>query len=103
MARLELVLGARAPSGVVGPRAWAKFLAREITPRFPDGLSVFEGYGQWRSGSGGVGREPSRLVLIWYAPDALSESKIEAIRAAYKRRFRQDSVLRADSASCVSF
>lgn len=103
MARLELVLGAATPRGVVGPRAWARFLATEVTPRFPDGLSVFEGTGQWRTGIRGVTRERSRLLLIWYEPDASSEARIEAIRAAYKRQFRQTSVLRADSTSCISF
>jgi hypothetical protein len=103
MARLELVLGARTPRGIVGPRAWARFLATEITPRFPDGLTVLDGYGQWRNRSRGVDRERSRLVLIWYEPDAASEARIEAIRAAYTKQFRQSSVLRVDSTSCVSF
>jgi len=103
MARLELVLGASTPRGVVGPRAWAHFLATEVTPRFPDGLTVFEGTGQWRGLSRGISRERARLVLIWYEPDAASEARIEAIRAAYTRQFRQTSVLRADSTSCVSF
>jgi hypothetical protein len=103
MARLELLLGARTPRGVVGPRAWARFLATEVTPRFPAGITVFDGTGQWRGGSRRVTREHSRLLLIWYQPDPSSEARIEAIRAAYKKRFRQDSVLRVDGVSCVSF
>lgn len=103
VARLELVFGARKPRGVVGPRAFARFLATEVTPRFPDGLTVFDGYGQWQTRMRGAGRERSRLLLIWYEPDGSSEAKIEAIRQAYKTRFRQGSVLRADGASCISF
>ncbi len=103
MARLELLLGARTPNGVVGPRAWARFLATEVTPRFPDGVTVLDGRGQWRGGSGRITREPARLLLIWYVPDESSEARIEAIRAAYRSRFRQESVLRADGLSCVSF
>jgi len=103
MARLELLLGARTPRGVVGPRAWAQFLATEVTPRFPAGITIFDGRGQWRGGSRGVTREHTRLLVIWYEPDASSEARIEAIRAAYKKRFRQDSVLRVDGVSCVSF
>jgi hypothetical protein len=103
MTRLELLLGASKPRGSVGPRAWARFLATEVTPRFPEGLTVFEGYGQWRGGSRSITRERSRLLLIWYEPNAESETKIEAIRAAYKKRFGQTSVMRADGASCVSF
>jgi hypothetical protein len=103
MARLELVLGSGLQRGSVGPRAWARFIATEVTPRFPDGLTIFEGYGQWRGHSRRITRERSRLVLIWYEPGPKAEAKIEAIRATYKERFRQESVLRADGLSCVSF
>ena len=71
-------------------------------PARADGLTVFDGAGQWR-GSGGIVRERSRLLVIWYRPTGRSEADIEAIRAAYKQRFAQESVLRADGVSCVSF
>jgi hypothetical protein len=102
MARLELIFGTKSKRGPIGPRAFAQFLATEVTPRFPAGFTVFEGYGQWRGSSGRIGREPSRMLLIWYKPEARSDAKIEAIRAAYKRQFNQESVLRADAMSCVS-
>ena len=35
--------------------------------------------------------------------DGTSDADIEAIRSAYKQRFDQESVLRIDSVSCVSF
>jgi hypothetical protein len=100
MARVELFFGS---GGGVTPRTFAAFLAREVTPRFPDGLSLFEGYGQWRDGAARISRERSRLLLIYYRFDAASSDKIEAIRLAYKKRFRQKSVLRADSSACVAF
>lgn len=100
MVRLELVFGL---GHGVTERNFMRFLAREVTPRFPDGLSLFEGYGQWRNSHGRLVKEPSRLLLIWHAADAGSDAKVEAIRTAYKRRFHQESVLRAESLSCVSF
>jgi hypothetical protein len=98
MSRLELIFG----SGVAEGR-FRDFLAKEVTPRFPDGLSLFSGYGQWRNPDGHILKQQSRLLLIWYVPDAQSNEKIEAIRNAYKKRFHQQSVLRADGFSCVSF
>jgi hypothetical protein len=86
----------------VSESEWRAFLSADVTPRFPDGLTVLQGYGQWRSG-GAVARESERVLLIWYKPDAGSDAKIEAIRAAYKARFGQDSVMRVDGVSCVSF
>ncbi|MGH6823753.1 MAG: DUF3574 domain-containing protein, partial [Methylocella sp.] len=88
----------------IGEEEWATFLAAEVTPRFPDGLTVLTGYGEWRDAAGSMVKETSRLLLIWYAPMADSDSRIETIRAAYKTRFGQESVLRADGApACVSF
>src|SRR5690606_25210715 len=33
--------------------AWRGFLDREVTPRFPDGLTVVDVYGQWRGAVAG--------------------------------------------------
>jgi hypothetical protein len=78
-------------------------LAAEVTPRFPDGLTVFTGQGQWRAAGQAIIKETSRMLVIWYEDTNNASARIEAIRAAYKARFRQASVLRADGESCVSF
>ncbi len=103
LARLELIFGLASKRGPITNTAFARFLEREVSPRFPDGFSTFEGHGQWRGKDGRISKESSRLLLIWYVRDANSEAKIEAIREAYKKRFRQESELRADARSCVSF
>ena len=52
----------------------------------------------------GMGKkEKSRIVEIWYRPSADSDTRIEAIRSAYKGRYGQESVMRVDGVSCVSF
>ncbi len=98
MARVELYFGA----GRSGRGAWRRFLSEVVTPRFPDGLTSLEAFGQWR-GSRGLAREPAHLLIIFYRPDATSEERIEAVRTTYKRLFAQTSVLRADTSACVSF
>ena len=103
-ARVELLFGlGRQGGGEVSEEEWRAFLEAEVTPRFPDGLTVLTAHGQWRSRSGEVSREPSRVLLIWYRRDADSEAGIEAIRLAYKTQFAQESVMRVDGVSCVSF
>jgi hypothetical protein len=97
MARTELLFGA----GKVSESAWHRFLSREVTPRFPDGLTALEGYGQWKADSGAITKERARVLLIWHAPDA--DAAIDAIRDAYKTQFHQQSVMRADGEDCVSF
>lgn len=81
MARVELIFG-----GGVAEGRFMSFLAKEVTPQFPDGLSLFSGYGQWRNPEGHILKQTSRLLLIWYVPDQQSSEKIEAIRNAYKKR-----------------
>lgn len=104
MARLELLFGTQRRDGAsISEQDWTSFLDAEVTPRFPSGLTVLSGPGQWRSGDGVIAKERAMMLVIWHAPGARSDSDIEKIRAAYKARFDQDSVMRVDSVSCVSF
>ncbi len=102
--RLELLFGlGKQGGGEVSEEEWRAFLETEVTPRFPDGLTVLAAYGQWRSRSGEVARDPSRVLVIWHRRGAGGEADIEAIRQAYKTQFAQESVMRVDGLSCVSF
>jgi hypothetical protein len=104
MARLELLFGTSRPQGgTVTEKEWSSFLDTEVTPRFPAGLTVLNGPGQWRGSDGKLAREQSRILVIWHEPNNRTEADIEAIRSAYKARFAQESVMRVDSTSCVSF
>ena len=48
----------RPQAGPISEVQWRAFLDREVTPRFPDGLTVFDAYGQWLFRGA---REPNRL------------------------------------------
>ncbi len=88
----------------IDPETWRAFLDAEVTPRFPDGFSVLDAYGQWRGReSGRIGRLDSKVIVILHpdAPDA--RERVEALRRAFKTRFGQDSVLRATGPVEVSF
>lgn len=105
--RTELYFGTTKPDGsALTDAEWQEFLDEEITPRFPAGLTVLTGYGQFLNSSGVIAREGSIVLIIFYPPDAVEESSasIEEIRDAYEEAFEQESVLRADSAPvCISF
>ncbi|MHB1059736.1 MAG: DUF3574 domain-containing protein [Rhodanobacter sp.] len=103
--RLYFGLGpADRPQQGVGEQAWREFLDREVTPRFPDGLSVIDVYGQWQDA-----RQPSperlrsKLLVIDYPDTPTNRAKVEAIRAAWKRRTGDQSVLRVTQPADVSF
>jgi hypothetical protein len=97
--RTELFFGtAKADGTAVSAAEWEAFLDAEITPRFPEGLTVLEAAGQWMEADGDLVEERSKVVLLLYphAAQAESHAEIEAIRVAYERRFGQEAVLRAD-------
>jgi hypothetical protein len=79
------------------------FVDQELTPRFPDGLTILDGGGQWRGAENKLIRESSKVVLIVLPRRGDSGQRIEAVRAAYKARFHQESVLLVTQAACVSF
>ena len=87
----------------VSQAAFQKFVDEELTPRFPDGLTVMEGGGQWRGSENQLIREAAKVVLIVLPRRGDTSDRIEAVRTAYKSRFSQDSVLLVTQAACVSF
>ncbi len=82
---------------------WRHFIDEDVTPRFPDGLSVMDVQGQWRASNGSIVREPSKVLYLILDGGPDDPAKIANIRDAYKRRFRQESVLLVTSTACVSF
>ena len=84
--------------------AWARFVDREITPRFPEGLSVVDAAGQWLDpDKKRVVREPSKIVTIVLRDSEKGQAEIDAIAQAYKKRFKQQSVGVIVRGACVSF
>ncbi|WP_295845853.1 DUF3574 domain-containing protein [uncultured Xanthomonas sp.] len=110
--RSELYFGVGEESGPADrPQAepisearWRAFLDKEVTPRFPDGLTVFDAYGQWLFRGA---KEPNRLntkvLVILHEDTPQRRADIEAIRLAWKQATGHQSVLWARQAVDVSF
>jgi Protein of unknown function (DUF3574) len=97
--RTELYFGRNKPDGKeVTRKEFDEFLSGFVTERFPDGLTVLKGRGQFLNSKGDVERERSVVLILLYPTSARNEKhiKIEEIRDEYKRRFMQQSVLRVD-------
>lgn len=101
----ELMFGRKIGDRVaVSQAAWQSFVNTEITPRFPDGLTVIDTRGQWRDTKRNrIIQEPSKLVIIAIAGSAEDDEKLGQIAAAYKTRFSQQSVGIIVRPACVSF
>ena len=100
----QLFMGRNGPDGeIVDDEAWDTFLADTVTPRFPDGLTVLDGKGQWRGGDGQVKRERSKLLVILAQPGESNDRLIDEISEEYRSQFNQESVLKVVEDTCVSF
>lgn len=92
------------PEQGVTEAVWRSFLDKEVTPRFPGGLSVVDVYGQWQ----GV-KEPaperlrSKMLTVDYPDTQENRDKVDAIRAAWKQKTGDQSVLRVTQPVDVSF
>jgi hypothetical protein len=103
--RLYFGLGpADAPDKGVSEAAWREFLDKEVTPRFPAGLSVIDVYGQWKGKEEKTSeRIRSKVLIIDYLPTVANAAKIEAIRAAWKQKTGDHSVMKVTEPANVSF
>jgi hypothetical protein len=88
----------------VSEARWGSFVDREISPRFPDGLTVFDAKGEWRdTARNTIVHEPSKVVEIVLPGKPDDVEQLNRIAQAYKTRFRQQSVGIVIRGACVSF
>lgn len=103
----QLFFGTARPDGgpAVTDRQFMAFVDKEVTPDFPDGLTVQAGRGQWRDASGTIEKERSYELILLYpqGQTATSDRKIEEIRRAYEKAFGQEAVGRVDDEARVDF
>ena len=96
--RTELFFGTAKPVGAVTPDEFKCFVDAAITPRFPEGLTVIPGRGQFTGENGVLVKEDSYVVVLLYPVDGqkASSARIDEIRRLYMREHQQESVLRVD-------
>jgi hypothetical protein len=92
------------PAKGVSEVEWRAFLDKEVTARFPAGLSVVDVYGQWQGkGEKSPERIRSKELIIDYPATAANAAKIEAIRVAWKQKTGDQSVMKVTLPAEVSF
>ena len=102
--RTELFFGlSRANGPNVTDEEFQHFIDTEVTPRFPNGLTLFSGRGQFKDSTGTIIQEGSKLLILLYPFNQESNQAVEQIRNEYKTAFQQESVLRVDEPTCVLF
>jgi len=92
------------PEQGVSEADWRSFLDKEVTPRFPDGLSVVDVYGQWQGkNETAPERLRTKMLIIDYPATAENGTKIDAIRSVWKQKTGDQSVMRVTEPAVVSF
>lgn len=95
---------ARPDGGQVSDAQWRDFVARTVTPRFPDGLTEMPADGQWRDRvSRHIGREPTRMLLLITPSTPDLPQRLQEIRSIYRLRFGQQSVGVVTQEICAGF
>jgi len=103
-ARTELFFGTGKPDGTaVSEAEFFAFIDEQVTPRFPDGLTVLRAEGQFRGDNGVIVKEHSFVLILLYPVEDFKASsrKINQIRRKYNAQFDQESVLRVDDPLAV--
>lgn len=105
--RSELYFGTSSlngEQGAVDDTRWRAFLDTEVTPRFPDGLTVLDGYGQWLfRGNPEPERLGTKILVVLHEDTPQRTADIEAIRLAWKQATGHQSVLWSRQPVVVSF
>ena len=84
----------RYPGTTVSDSAWAAFLREVVTPRFPDGLTVYRAEGQWRGDDSRIVHEETFVLEVVHRADPDAEVVFRDIAQDYRSRFCQTSVMR---------
>ncbi len=90
--------------GANSAKAWRSFLRRTVTPRFPDGFTVYDADGQWTDPrTKSIKREKTKVLMIAAEDTPVVLGRIEELSRAYKTRFRQKSVGIVANPGCGAF
>ena len=87
----------------VSEKDWGSFLNETVTPKFPEGLTVVDGLGQYQADDKTLIKERSKILILVHPKDEKIRGEVKAIIDSYKAQFKQESVLWVEARSKVSF
>lgn len=85
-------------------KAWADFVQNEVTPRFPDGFTIFQGRGAWLNPVLKTTIYEASKVLVILHPDTVeSRQNVADLAEAYRSHFHQQAALTSNHKTCATF
>jgi len=84
--------------------AWDQFLKEVVSSRFPNGITVLSGEGQWFNQHLAAHQNLKlKVIAIIHDPSPDDRAKIDEIRSIWKERYPCESVLKVEQEVEVSF
>jgi hypothetical protein len=84
--------------GEVTERELEAFIAEVVTPRFPQGFTIWRAKGQWNGGD-----EATLVIEMVHPFDAKLDDAVREIAEEYRKRFRQEAVMRVTVPAKLEF
>ena len=91
----KVYCGMSSKNGEVSEAAWQRFCDTHVSAAFPDGYSVFDATGYWRSGPDTAAKERAKVILVIAPADA--REKVLSVARQYRNEFDQEAVLISSS------
>lgn len=85
----RLHFGMGVGTDAITPELFHSFLDKQVTPLFPEGLTMTSARGQWHSPKVGLIREKTTVVDLNCEESQECQKKIDTIAEAYTKRFRK--------------
>ena len=86
----KIFCGMSSKNGEVSEEAWKRFCDKHVSAAFPDGYTVLESTGYWRTA-----KERAKVILIVAPADA--KEKVLSVAKQYRKDFDQSAVLISSS------
>lgn len=90
----EIYMGRNIPGGgEVSEEQFSDFLATQVTPAFPAGLTVHDAYGQMQDSSQQIIKQKTKVLLLVHEDSAACSDAVKKVILAYRSRFGNPQVM----------
>ena len=97
----KVFCGMSSKNGEVSEEAWQRFCDKHVSAAFPDGYTVLDATGYWRSVPNTAEKERTKVILV-VAPVEARE-KVASVARRYREEFDQNAVLVSSSETEMDF
>lgn len=101
--KVTLYFGMNTPEGEISDEEWTTFIDEIVTVQFPEGMTVYDSYGQWKTPEANIIREPGKVLVHLFELNTDKSAEIESVISAFKEQFDAQSVIHEQNKTCISF